>query len=83
MNNDSTALYAFKKYGNTVLRAAFAFCGRRRFDAIPRVGGSVFADPAFLVEFQELPVFHLPGFGAFHREKNALFQFVHSPLGIQ
>ena len=27
MNNDSTALYAFKKYGNTVLRAAFAFCG--------------------------------------------------------
>ena len=27
MNNDSTALYAFRKYGNTVLRAAFAFCG--------------------------------------------------------
>ncbi|MDD7515326.1 RNA polymerase sigma factor [Ruminococcus flavefaciens] len=27
MNNDSTALHAFKKYGNTVLRAAFAFCG--------------------------------------------------------
>ena len=27
MNNDSTALYAFRKHGNTVLRAAFAFCG--------------------------------------------------------
>ncbi|WP_303788405.1 RNA polymerase sigma factor [Ruminococcus flavefaciens] len=27
MNQDSTALYAFKKYGNTVLRAAFAFSG--------------------------------------------------------
>ncbi|WP_024861462.1 RNA polymerase sigma factor [Ruminococcus flavefaciens] len=27
MNNDTTALYAFKKYGNTVLRAAFAFSG--------------------------------------------------------
>ena len=27
MNNENTALYAFKKYGNTVLRAAFAFSG--------------------------------------------------------
>ena len=27
MNNETTALYAFKKYGNTVLRAAFAFSG--------------------------------------------------------
>ena len=27
MNNDSTALYAFRKYGNTVLRAAFAISG--------------------------------------------------------
>ncbi|MCR5599695.1 MAG: sigma-70 family RNA polymerase sigma factor [Ruminococcus sp.] len=27
MNNDSTALYAFRKYGNDVLRAAYAFCG--------------------------------------------------------
>jgi RNA polymerase sigma-70 factor (ECF subfamily) len=27
MNNDTTALYAFRKYGNTVLRAAFAFSG--------------------------------------------------------
>ena len=27
MNNDSTALYAFRKFGNTVLRAAFAFSG--------------------------------------------------------
>lgn len=27
MNTENTALYAFKKYGNTVLRAAFAFSG--------------------------------------------------------
>ena len=27
MNNENTALYAFKKYGNTVLRASFAFSG--------------------------------------------------------
>jgi len=27
MNNDNIALYAFKRFGNTVLRAAFAFSG--------------------------------------------------------
>ena len=27
MNTENTALFAFKKYGNTVLRAAFAFSG--------------------------------------------------------
>lgn len=27
MNNDGTAVYAFRKFGNTVLRAAFAFSG--------------------------------------------------------